>query len=62
LKEFIGMEEDILAGMPIGAPAEGELVEENTKVGTKGNGWGELRVSLVGFDYARYGICFGKYD
>jgi pseudouridine-5'-monophosphatase len=56
------MDEDMLAGLPVGAPAEGELVEENTKVGTKGNGWGELRDSLVGFDYARYGIRIGKYD
>lgn len=55
-KEFAGKEEEILAGIPMVSGADGEVVEEDRKIGQVGDGWGELRESVVGFDYARYGI------
>jgi len=55
-KEFAGKEEEILAGIPMVSGADGEVVEEGRKIGQVGDGWGELRESVVGFDYARYGI------
>lgn len=55
-KEFAGKEEEILAGIPMVSGADGEVVEEDRKIGQVGDGWGEFRESVVGFDYARYGI------
>ncbi|CUS14013.1 unnamed protein product [Tuber aestivum] len=59
-KVFVGKEEEILAGLPMAGDAEGEVVEEDRKIGKVGDGWGELRESIVGFDYARYGIQVKK--
>lgn len=60
LKVYAGKEEEILAGFPMGVAAEGELVADRRNVGEKGDGWGELRNTLVGFDYERYGIKTSK--
>jgi len=60
LKVYAGKEEEILAGIPMGAGAEGELVVDRKNVGESGDGWGELRNTLVGFDYERYGIKTSK--
>ncbi|CAZ85785.1 unnamed protein product [Tuber melanosporum] len=60
-REFAGKEEEILAGIPTVSGAEGEVVEEDRKVGKVGDGWGELRESIIGFDYARYGIRVKEY-
>jgi len=60
-KEFAGKEEEILAGIPMVSGADGEVVEEDRKIGQVSDGWGELRESVIGFDYARYGIQAGKW-
>ncbi|KAF8476072.1 putative HAD superfamily hydrolase, partial [Kalaharituber pfeilii] len=55
LKEYKGREEEVLAGL-CGEHVEVEEGEEGKMIGRVGDGWGELRESLVGFDFGRYGI------
>ena len=56
LGEYKGKEEEVLAGS-----CEEHVVGEikGGKPGILGDGWGELRSTLVGFDYERYGIRVG---
>lgn len=60
LAEFKGMEERVLAGAMGEADSDGDglvsVNEDKGAVGEVGDGRGELRTSLAGFDYARYGI------
>jgi pseudouridine-5'-monophosphatase len=61
LQEYSGREEQVLAGLMGEAEkdqADGRIPEEDSmgQTGMVGDGKGELRHSLVGFDYARYGI------
>ncbi|CCX07367.1 HAD-like domain-containing protein [Pyronema domesticum] len=61
LQEYSGREEQVLAGLMGEAEkdqADGRIPEEDSmgQTGMVGDGKGELRDSLVGFDYARYGI------
>lgn len=56
LQEYKGREEAVLAGL-CGVYVEGKEDDgKGGRVGTIGDGWGELRDSLVGFGYERYGI------
>ena len=56
LGEYIGQEEEVLAGL-CGGNVEGEV--KGGKPGVLGDGWGELRSTLVGFNYEKYGIKVG---
>ncbi|KAF8450116.1 putative haloacid-halidohydrolase [Terfezia claveryi] len=53
LGEYKGREEEVLAGL-CQEYVEGEI--KGGKPGVLEDGWGELRSTLVGFDYERYGI------
>lgn len=60
LAELKGMEDKVLAGV-MGEADRGDdgligVDGDKGTVGEVGDGRGELRTSLVGFDYARYGI------
>ncbi|KAF8426027.1 HAD-like domain-containing protein [Tirmania nivea] len=56
LAEYKGREEEVLAGL-CGEHVEGKEDEnKGGELGVSGDGWGELRSTLVGFDYKRYGI------
>lgn len=60
LAELEGMEDKVLAGVMGEADRDGDgligVDGDKGTVGEVGDGRGELRTSLVGFDYARYGI------
>lgn len=56
LAEFKGMEGVVLAGATEEGDRDGGQVGDKGTVGVIGDGGGELRTSLVGFDYDRYGI------
>ncbi|KAI5805139.1 HAD superfamily hydrolase [Geopyxis carbonaria] len=58
LQEYNGREEEVLAGLM----GEADTSEEGHwgDVGESGDGKGELRSTLVGFDYLRYGILTGN--
>lgn len=55
LGEYRGREEEVLAGLG-GECVGGEERDRGGSVGRVGDGWGELRGSLVGFGFGRYGI------
>lgn len=59
LGEYKGKEAEVLAGV-CAENVEGEKNEDKGgKPGVLGDGWGELRSTLVGFDYEKYGIKVG---
>ena len=60
---YKGREEEVLAGTTGVGEEDGlglEPVEGGGWPGRVGDGWGEIRTTLEGFDYARYGIEVGK--
>lgn len=56
LEVYKGREEEVLAGLCEEHAADTGNIPIKGKVGKLGDGWGELRDSLVGFDYLKYGI------
>jgi pseudouridine-5'-monophosphatase len=57
LKEYKGREEEVLAGRTGEVERHGSVPAGGFgETGKEGDGWGELRTSLEGFDYGRYGI------
>lgn len=67
LKEYMGREREVLAGMTNKSVKQDETVREvleeagadgrvKGRVGRLDDGWAELLKTLVGFPYARYGI------
>ena len=56
---YKGREEEVLAGLCEEHAADTGNVAIGGKVGRLGDGWGELRDSLVRFDYSKYGVQVG---